>query len=105
MTVVSTTNIALKPGGYEAFLDQTRKSKELLERCGAKKVRVLATLLAGQATGGIALAWEAGDHAKYGAVMDKFLADPEGSAMIIRTSGADSPIASFQSSLWIEIDL
>jgi len=69
------------------------------------EVRLLATLAAGEATGSIALSWEADNYADYGAVMDKFMADPEGAAVLAGLGSVFSPIASFQGSVWIEVDL
>jgi hypothetical protein len=51
------------------------------------------------------MTWEADDHASYGAVMDKFLADPDGLALLMQSNSADGPTAAFQSSIWGDIDL
>jgi hypothetical protein len=103
MAVVSVTNITIRPGTYEAFLETSRKAQAILERCGAKNFRVLGTLVAGEATASFASIWEADDHASYGAVMDKFLADAEGLAVLMEATSADGPTASFQGSLWSDI--
>jgi hypothetical protein len=105
MAVVSATTITLRPGTYEAFLETTRTAKTILERCGAKNFRALATLVAGEATMSVAVSWEADDYASYGAVMDKFLADSEGVALLTDSTGPDGPTASFQGSLWSDIPL
>ncbi len=105
MAVVSVTNTTIRPGTYEAFLDTSRKAKAILERCGAKNFRVLGTLVAGEATASFATTWEADDHASYGAVMDKFLADAEGLALLTDATGPDGPTASFQGSLWSDIPM
>ena len=54
MAVVSAATMTLKPGGYAAFTELHKKSKAILERCGAKNVRLLGTLVAGQASASIA---------------------------------------------------
>jgi hypothetical protein len=72
MAVISVTALTVKPDKYEAFLDLNRKAKTILERCGARNVRLMGTIVAGQASGTLAMTWEADDHASYGAVMDKF---------------------------------
>jgi hypothetical protein len=105
MAVVSVTNITIRPGTYEAFLDTNRNAKKILERCGAKNLRLLGTLVAGEATASFAMIWEADDHASYGAVMDKFLADTEGLALLMESNSADGPTASFQGSLWSDIPM
>jgi hypothetical protein len=86
-------------------LETTRKAKTILERCGAKNFRALATLVAGEATMSLAVNWEADDYASYGAVMDRFLADGEGVALLTESTAPDGPTASFQGSLWSDIPL
>ena len=103
MAVVSVATITLKPGGYAAFTELHKKSKAVLERCGAKNVRLLGTLVAGEATASIAMTWEADNYASYGAVMDKFLTDEAGRALVMDIGSADNPVASFQASLWTDI--
>jgi len=105
MAVISVTTLTVKPDKYEAFLDQNRKAKTILERCGAKNVRLMGTIVAGQASGTLAMTWEADDNASYGAVMDKFLADPDGLALLMQSNSADGPTAAFQGSIWGDIDL
>jgi hypothetical protein len=61
------------------------------------------TNVAGEATASFATIWEADDHARYGAVMDKFLADTEGMNLLLESNSADGPTASFQGSLWSDI--
>ena len=103
MAVVSVATMTLQPGGYAAFTELHKKSKAILERCGAKNVRLLGTLVAGQASASIAMSWEADNYSAYGAVMDKFLTDEAGRALVMDIGSADNPIASFQSSLWTDI--
>jgi hypothetical protein len=65
----------------------------------------MGTIVAGEASGTLAMTWEADDNASYGAVMDKFLADPDGLALLMQSNSADGPTAAFQSSIWGDIDL
>ena len=51
------------------------------------------------------MTWEAANNASYGAVMDKFLADPEGVALLMDSNSPEGPTAAFQSSIWGDIDL
>jgi hypothetical protein len=103
MAIVSVSTVSLKPGRYEAFKEQHGRAKAVLEFCGAKNVRLLGTLLAGEATGSIALTWEADDYAAYGAVMDRLLNDSAGRALVMELTSPDNPVASFQGSLWADI--
>jgi hypothetical protein len=105
MAVVSVTSITIKPGSYEAFLETSRQAKTILERCGAKNFRVLGTLVAGEATSTFATIWEADDYASYGATMDKFLADADAMRLLLEANSADGPTASFQGSIWSDLEL
>jgi hypothetical protein len=92
-------------GSYEAFLETSRQAKAILEGLGAKNFRVLGTLVAGEATSSFATIWEADDYASYGAVMDKFLGNADAMKLLMEANSADGPTASFQGSLWSDIDL
>lgn len=106
MTVISATTLTVKPDRYEDFVALSKKSKAILEKCGAKNVRLMAALIAGEATGSFVLTSEADDFGTSGAVLDKFLADPDGSASLREHQiGEAGPVASFQASQWIEIPI
>jgi hypothetical protein len=47
--------------------------------------------------------YEAEDFASQGAVVDRFLADPEGMAIMTAINTTAGPTAGFQSSLWIDV--
>jgi hypothetical protein len=105
MAVVSVTTVTVKPDRYEDFLETTRKSNAILEKCGAKNVRLLAALTAGEASGSLAMIWEADDFGAQGAVVDKFLADSEGLALVTATNTTGGPTVGFQSSIWVDVPL
>jgi len=104
MTVISVTALTIKPDRYEDFLTTTKKSKSILEKCGAKNVRLIVGL-GGQASGSFVLSHEADDHAASGGILDKFLADPEGLALMMESGTEGGPTASWQTSTWVEIPL
>jgi hypothetical protein len=103
MAIISVTSMSVKPDSYEEFLKTTRKAKAVLENSGARKVRLMAALAAGEASGSVAMTWEAEDFAAQGAVMDKFLADDMGLALIMSSNTSGSPTSSFRSSLWVDV--
>ena len=105
MAVVNVTTFTAKPDRFEDAIADARKTKALLEKHGGKNVRVLAGLVAGEATGSLAFIWEADDFAGYGAVQDKFFADPEGMAMVQSTGTSASPVPGFQGTLWVDVPL
>jgi hypothetical protein len=61
MAVVSVSTVTVKPDRFEDYLEEVCKVKALTEKCGGKNVRVLAALVAGQATGSLAFIAEADD--------------------------------------------
>jgi len=105
MTVVSVTTLTAKPDRYDDFMEQNRKSKALLEKAGARNVRVLFALTAGEASGAFVMTSEADDFAAAGVVLDKFLADPEGVALFGTANSAAGPTATWGASTWIEVPL
>ena len=105
MTVLSVTTLTIKPDRYEEFVATTKKSKSILEKCGAKNVRLVAGMSAGLASGSLVLTHEADDFAASGVIMDKFLSDKEGLALMMETGTSVSPVASWQSSTWVEVEL
>jgi hypothetical protein len=104
MTVLSVTALTIKPDRYEDVLKTTTKSKSILEKCGAKNVRLIVGL-GGQRSGSFVLSHEADDHAASGAILDRFLADSEGLALMMESGTEGGPIASWQTSTWVEIPL
>jgi hypothetical protein len=76
MAVVSLTTFTAKPDRFEDAVADVRKVKAIFEKLGARNVRLLAALVAGEATGILAFTFEANDFASQGALQDKFYADP-----------------------------
>jgi hypothetical protein len=66
---------------------------------------VPAALVAGEATGTFVFTYEADDFSGYGAVQDKFFADPDGMAMVQSTGSGASPIRGFQGALYVDVRL
>jgi hypothetical protein len=105
MAVVNVTTFTVRPDRFEDALADNRKAKAILEKHGARNVRVLAGLVAGQATGTLAFIFEADDFASWGAVEDKFFADPEGMALVQSTGASAGPIPGFQSAVYVDVPL
>ena len=104
MTVLSVTTLTVKPDRYEDFLASAQKSKSLLEKHGAKNVRLIVSM-SGELSGSFALTHEADDFTDAGRITDKFLADPEGLAVTMESGTAAGPAASWHPSTWVEIPL
>jgi hypothetical protein len=103
MAVVTTTILQVKPDRFEEWLDMTRKIKPMMEKAGAKNIRVLAGLVAGQQTGTVVFTSEADDFAGAGSMLDQAFADPEIQKAL--TLGDASPIAGWQTSQFIDVPL
>lgn len=104
MMVLSVTTLTIRPDRYEDFLENTKKSKSILEKCGAKNVRLIVSM-SGQISGSFVLTHEADDHAASGAILDRFLADSDGLALLMESGTEGGPTASWQTSSWVEIPL
>jgi hypothetical protein len=103
MVVVTTTILQVKPDRFQEWLDMTRKIKPMMEKAGAKNIRVLVGLLAGQQTGTVVFTSEAHDFAGAGSMLDQAFADPE--IQKILALGEGSPIAGSESSQFIDVPL
>ena len=44
MTVIAASTLTLKPGAYPAFLEQHGKTKAVLERLGARNIRLMGSI-------------------------------------------------------------
>ncbi len=104
MMVLSVTALTINPDRYEDFLETTKKSKSILEKHRAKNVRLIVSM-SGQQTGTFVLTHEADDFTDAGRVLDKFLGDPEGLALMMDTGTEAGATASWQTSTWVEIGL
>ena len=102
MAVVTVATMTIKPDRMEDYLDNARKSKAIMEKHGAKNVRLLAAVVAGEATGTLAFISEADGPAAQGAFTKQYMADPE-RPRTLNTSA--SPIASAQITMWVDIPL
>jgi hypothetical protein len=103
MAVAVVTTFTAKPDRYQDFLVDLGKAKAIIEKSGAKDVRVLAGVVAGEATGAVVLTFQCDDFAAYGRYADAVLADPEIARMM--TPSAANPMAGFQSGLWVDMPL
>ena len=105
MSVLCATTPTIRPDRYESFLETQRKSKAVLERCGAENVRLIGTIVAGEASGTLAMTWEAADNASWVAVLDGFLGDPDGMALMMESGSESGPVAAYQSSVWGDVEI
>ena len=103
MTVIVASTLTLKPGAYPAFLEQHGQAKTMLEGLGAKNVRLMGSI-SGNAGAGLAVSMEFDDYASHGQFTDAMLADADGVAMLSAVGTDESPIVSYQQTVWSVID-
>jgi hypothetical protein len=103
MAVANVTTITVKPDRYQDWLEVARKARTLIEKYGGKNIRVLAGLVAGQATGSLVYISEADDFAAAGGVLHKILPDPVGREVM--STGSASPTAGYQTTFWVDVPL
>jgi hypothetical protein len=102
VAITSVTVLAVKPGRYDDFLKQQKDAEALLEKCGAKNLRLMVGLTAGEASGSIVTTFEADNFTAHGKVMDAFFAGG-GVEIMQAISGEDSPISTWQSSTYVDV--
>jgi hypothetical protein len=78
MTVVSVTTFPVQTGGdWEAVLAGQRQGKAILEKHGARNVRLLVSLVGAEPVGTMHLTMEADSNADLGRITDAVFTDPE----------------------------
>jgi hypothetical protein len=102
MAVMSVAVLTVKPGRYEDFLKQQRMAEALLKNAGAKNLRLIVGLTAGEASGSMVTTWEADDFTEFGRVTDAFFANG-GAELMMELNSADSPIGGWQASTFVDI--
>ena len=105
MAVVSVTTFTVKPDGFEDALADLRQTKAVVEKAGGRNVRLLAALVAGQATGSMAFITECDDFSAIGAATDKILADPEGQAILAKANTSAAALLNAQGAYWVDVPL
>ena len=99
MAVISVTTLTVGPG-WDQFMDDQKKAKAILEKHGAKNVRLLAEVAGSVPSGTVHSTFEADDLGSLGKVLDAVYADPEILGMM-----QDSSATSWTSSILGEIPL
>jgi hypothetical protein len=51
VAVIAASTMTLRPGAYPAFLEFHGKAKPVLERCGARNIRLMGSIGGGDAGG------------------------------------------------------
>ncbi len=96
----------VKPDRFEDQLEEARKFKAVFERSGGKNIRLLAAIVAGEATRSLTFIVGSDDFVGNGAVMDKLLADPEGQALMATAATSTSPtVPGYQTTVWVDVPL
>jgi len=99
MAVISVATLTIGDS-WEAFLESNKKAKAILERYGAKNVRLLAPVAGAETSGTFHSTCVADDLATLGKILDSIYADPD--MLALMQSGASS---SWTSSILGEIPL
>ena len=93
MTVVAITAIHPKPDAkWEDLQKALKKGNDLARKHGAENVTTLVNMVAGPATGTIAVLSSTADWKSYGKVQEAMMADPEMQALM---ADPNSPIATW----------
>jgi hypothetical protein len=91
MTVVSVFMGQPKAGRYDDVMAINEKSKKILERHGAKNIRILVAAVSAAAYGNVINSSEYDDLEAWGAFYDEVMADDELLTIMRQIQGADTP--------------
>ena len=104
MAVVSAATFTVKPDRFEERWEKSARPRRSL-RSAVRRCAIAGRPRGGEATGSLAFIFEADDFGAYGAAMDKFMADPEGMALLSAVNTTAGPVAGFQGTLWVDVPL
>ena len=105
MAVAEVTTLTVKPDRLEAYVDRARKFKAAIEREGAKNVRLLSAVVAGEATGSLAFIAEYDSFAAAGAGIDALMASAQGAESYAVIQSSESPVENVQTAFWVDVPL
>jgi hypothetical protein len=88
MAVVNVTTMTVKPGGWDKMVADSQKAKGILEKYGAKNVRLLVPLAGAEPSGTAHTTFEADDLATLGKILDSIFADAD--MISLMQSGAET---------------
>ena len=101
MTVIAVSTAKIKEGRRLGdYLKTWPETKSRYEKHGARNVRLMVAVDAGEATGTLAVSYETDDFAAHGAVQDGILSDREA---LSAAMGPDAPTFATQLSTWNEL--
>ncbi|MBX7435504.1 hypothetical protein JDV09_25920 [Mycobacterium sp. Y57] len=93
MTVVAVTALHPKPGAkWEDLQKKIKQGNDLARKHGAENVTAMVNMVAGTATGTMAVLSTCPDWTSYGKIQDAMMADPEMQALM---ADPDNPVASW----------
>jgi len=98
MAVVNVSTITVADGRWEQFLEDSKKAHVIMEKYGAKNVRILAEVAGSTPSGTVHSTFEADNLAALGKILDSVYSDPDILAMM-----QSSAAASWTSSILAEV--
>ena len=105
MTVILSSTGKVKPGRYPAFLAQASEASKLYQRLGTRPPRLLTAGLAGEAFGEWTFAVEYDDLRSFGTTTDKYQADSEAQAFMMKLQEENNPSTIERVSVLVEVPI
>lgn len=107
MAVFEVLTFEVKPGRRDELTALARELKGILERVdvGLTEFRLVSFMVAGPASGRVALFIENTDLSSWGQSLDNEIQDPADQSLSARLFGPDSPATLVDRMLWREIEL
>lgn len=99
---LSRSSLQVAGPAHTDFLAGQSATDEILTKAGAKNLRLIAAMSAGEASGSVVATWEADDWEAFGKVTNNFF--NHGGAEVMEGVGTvDSPVASWQTSTYMDV--
>jgi len=105
MTVLNSVIGTIKPGRYDDFLSQGLEVSKLVERHGARNVRLLTAGAAGEQQGRWVFNTEHEGLEEYGAFIDELMRDGEMLALMTRLQSEANPVLIEQQTVAVEVPI
>ena len=93
------------PGRFDAALALAADVFEFIEAHGGSRCRLMQLNSAGMLTGCLVASWELENMRALGRLGDAFADDPDGQSIAATLTGADSPITTISSGIYVDVPL
>ena len=105
MTVAQAFVGQVKPGKYDDALEMAQLAKKVLERHGAKHIRLMGAALGLESSSSLIFSTEFDTMQAYGKANDAWVTSPQGQAMGLVLNSSDAPVVMVSHEVFTELPL